>query len=240
MAIANIGTLKGVGSAIAGTASLAVTTLGATLPVGTLVVLGTAGVSGVSGVADNSTQAGTANSYTVRTTITQGAGGNITVAWCILTRSLLTTDTITITFSFTSSRCAARFSAWSGVDPSPLDANANAGVTASPLSVGPTGTLAGTGELAICHVGWLSTAVASGVVDTAGFTLASTSSGGATSRVEAIEAHNLGVGTAAQTDAMTFTSITSAAGEILTFKALAAAATARSESVVVRRTWAGA
>lgn len=194
-------------------------TVGLAVPAGTLLIVGvTNNGGGTFTIADNSAQAGTANSYTVRTAVVQGTA-RVQVAYCYLTRALLSTTTITITLS--ASRFAAAFYCFSGADPTPLDQSATKGVTTSPLSVGPTGVLAASTELAINMVGWFGGATTSGASGTtAGYTLGTPlNSGGVTSRVELVTAYKIGAGTAAETSAMTFTSITSAAGNLLTFKA---------------------
>lgn len=214
--------------------TLAVTGFGSTLPVGTLIVLGVTNNAGagVTTCVDNSTQAGTANSYTIRTRVASGSS-TMQVVWCVLTRSLLSTDSITVTMG-SASRRAMRVMAFSGAAAtSPIDKTASASTVASPLTVGPTAVLAQTGELAVCMRGWVGGAVASGFADSSGFTALSTSSGGVTPRVEAVEAYKLGVGTAAVTDSMTFTSMTGVSGELLTFKPVGGTAFNKSVSGAV-------
>lgn len=192
------------------------------MPVGTLVIIGATNSGGAafSTVTDNSTQTGAANSYTKLASVTSGTA-RVQVAYCYLTRALLSTDTITIVMSGSSPRAAIAFYSFSGANATPLDQSATKGVSTSPISVGPTGALSNTNELAINMVGWFGGAVTSGAASTtAGYTLGTPgNSGGVTNRVEIVPVYKIGVGTAAETSVVSFTSITSAAGNLLTFKA---------------------
>lgn len=222
MAIALITNL-GVASASSAT-TLTFTSFGVTLPAGTLITLAASiNTAADYTVIDNSSQPGTANAYAVRPRLTTGSA-TIQTCTCVLTRPILSTNSIILTWPGVISRRTARLYAWSGANATPLDKTATAGTTTNPLTVGPTATLAGTGELAINFVGWAGAAVTSGVVDNAGFTAVGTNSGGITTRTECIGSYKLGVGTAGVTDSMTFSSGT-VRGEMLTFKVLGTAYT---------------
>lgn len=71
-------------------------------------------ISGLS-CADNSTQAGTANTYTAVEAFVSGGTPGIIVFWCDVTRSILTTDAITLSFTGASKVCCLGISDWTGV-----------------------------------------------------------------------------------------------------------------------------
>lgn len=219
MAIALV-TSGGVPGAVSGI-STAISGFATPVPAGSLIVMGfsNSGAANVTAASDNSTQAGAANAYTIRARLATNPA-SIQVIWCMTTRALLTTDTITLTHD-SNSRRATRILVFSGVaTSSPLDQSATAGATVGALTVGPTGALAATGEVAIDMVGWFGGTTASGAADTSGYTLSRTSSGGLTNTVEAISTFKLNVGVAAESDSMSFSSFTAVRGELLTFKAI--------------------
>lgn len=212
-----------------GAASATSTTIipgGSGWAVGTLVTIGLATNGGggpITSISDNSTQAGAANSYTLRSVILQAGNQTIQVAWCILTRSLLATDTVTVNFA-TATRWAIREATFSGVQAiSPIDQSVSGSGVGSPLNSGSTAALGFSGELAISYCGWTGGAVASGVADTSGYTMASSSSSGVTARVESIQSHKFNANTAGESDNHTFTSITRAGIDLMTFIPIQAA-----------------
>lgn len=216
------------------------TTFGANIPIGTLILIGWACEFSTtpSTCADNSAQAGTANSYTIRSSVTATGlkGGTI---WCVTTRQIQTTDTITLTLvSSSPTRRSGRLLTFTGQGINPFDVAVVAtAVTVSPLVIGPSAALAGTDELSVGFGFWKGGAVLSGVADaTTGYTLvASSGSGGTTPRVETNISYKKTAGTAAETDTQSYTSITSAVGELLTFQPVPAP----KQIHLVRRTWAG-
>lgn len=176
----------------------------------------------VSSVADNSSQSGRANSYSIGTPRSGTTLSHGTV-YCLASRNILATDVITITLSAVATRRGATLRDWTLANGMPV-LDKSVGVTAdtsSPVTLPTSGTLAAADELAIAMRGWLGGAVASGYAHTtpAGFTNATSGlSAGVTTRVEANMSFddNLGASTAFADDA-TYTSITRAHGELLTF-----------------------
>lgn len=211
-----------------GALDMTFTGFSATIPVGTLVFIANCQNSGsaTTTCVDNSTQAGAANVWTVRAAV-NGTTHHGRIMWCVLTRSILTTDTITVHNTAPGSRQSGMLLTFTTPLGSPVDvAVASGTLTTSPCAVGPTATLAGTGELAMaCHY-WKGGAVASGVADaTSGYTLVTpTSSGGTTTNEEACVSYKPTAGTAAESNTKTFTSITNCVAEIITFKPAATAA----------------
>lgn len=115
-----------------------------TIPVGSLVVGVIAcnnNTLAASSLADNSTQAGAANSYVIGTPQGSGVGLSLCVWYCLkTTRAILVTDTITFTQGTAATRRAGTFNAWTPSNSNPvLDVSvgtANSGnVTTSPVSV---------------------------------------------------------------------------------------------------------
>lgn len=200
----------------------------ATIAVGSLIALyiisNTAQV--FSTCADNSTQAGTANSYTAEAAIT-GTGIKGQLIWCVATRSILSTDTITVTILGAATIRTGRMVTFTGVaTTSPRDSLVQNSFAASPVSL-TTAALASAGELCLLFTGWNNTAAGlSGVANSgAGFTLGAAATGtGGTTPEEVNYSSDLSVGTAAATDAHTFTSWNNMVGTIVTFLPLAAPA----------------
>lgn len=224
--------------------SYPLTGFSALIPAGSLIVccLGNNSAANTfTACSDNSTQAGTANAYTIRTVLAQanGTGG---LAWCYTTRDILTTDTLTMTAGTGISRRSWMMMAFSGTDPAPLDVTAKVeNVAASPVTMGATAALAGTGELAVAYSCVRASSSAMGFTDSSGYNaVAGVNSGGTSVRVEVNGAYQLNVGTAAETDAHAYTTFTSGCGELLTFKAAAAAAASLKTGIhVVARVWGG-
>lgn len=216
----------------------------ATIPVGTLWVMGWCGnlQSITAACSDNSTQPGAANVYNA----IAPAGGSVLsggIIWCMTTRAILTSDTITPTFSGAGfSRASARYKTFTGVDTaSPLDKTAQVNnLTASPCVMGPTAALVANDELAVSASFWKAGAALPGTASTAGYNVTVTNSGGTTTRVDVGLGHKLPVGTAAETDTHTWSSApTAGCGQIATFKAAAAApADPRPRIIRPRRAWA--
>lgn len=230
--------------AAASAATLTFTTWTTSVDVGSVVILGwCANVSGltVSTCADNSSQSGLANVYTVRTTLA-GATFSAGTIYAVLTRSIQVTDTITITLSGVATRRAGQgvgFNASNGN--AKLDKIGNVqNATTSPLTTSATGTLTATGDLGVNFAFWSGGAVASGWANTIAAWSSSTGglSGGTTPRVESNFAYNQNIsGTTSFTGGSTFTSITAGAGEVLTFTDLPQKLR---QGVIVRRTRDGA
>lgn len=221
----------------------------ATIPIGALIVLlqcsNAAAV--VSTVADNSTQAGAANTYDTTLGTVSGTTLKGGVIVCVATRSILTTDVITITYVGTASRRSGRLITFTGQasgTPTAIEdvASATNSVTASPITMGPTGALAGTGELVLGCSFWKGGGVLSGMADsTSGYTASpcAVGSGGTVTSVESNFSYKTTGGTGAETDSHTFTTFTSGCGIIVAFKPPAVAVTARSLISVVRRVGSG-
>lgn len=197
----------------------------------------------ISTVADNSTQAGAANTYVIAT---QGSG-TTTVCnpfYCLATtRAILSTDVITATLGATASRRAGQV--WTFVPPGQtpvLDVQAGAAaVSASPLVFGSTGALAEAGELALACMAYKSGG-ASGFSVPSGYASAGTynGSGGTVTIVEADIVYKANAGTAAEAPSITMATAPAsggAVGRILTFRSSPIVA-ARPKLAVVRRTWA--
>lgn len=217
--VANNSKATGSGSTVS---TLALTSFGAVIPAGTLLVLvwacATATHTGT--VADNSTQSGNANVYTV---FTAGAGATLSggFLWCYTTRQIQTTDTITLTMSATSPESSFQVLGFSGASANTqLDAffllNTK---TTSPFTMGATPAMAESGCLAVGLSGWKGGNATSGVAATSsGYTLVAGTQGGTTTRVETDASYNISVGTAATTSTHTFTSVTAGFGAILCFR----------------------
>lgn len=217
------------------TTAVSFTGFASTIQIGDLIVIGV-GVNGtaatIASVADNSSQAGTANSYTVRTTLTANnlTGVNI---WTIATRSILTTDTISVTLGATSNRRSGLFMRFSGaVATSPLDVTAKVqSVTNTPITMGPTAALAGSGELAVGMSFTRILVPAPTFSDsTSGYNAVTfATSGGTVETLNTGGSYKLSAGTAAETDAHTWVGLDAqggegGAGELLTFIPAASAA----------------
>lgn len=221
----------------------------ATIPIGTLLLLGYCSNSSstISTIADNSTQTGTANAYSVSLGTAVGTTLKGGLIWCVTTRSILTTDVITITFLAAATRRSGylvTFTGQNGSTPVDLSAVATAITTsASNLVMGPTAALAASGELAVGFSFYRGGLNPSGVSDaTSGYTLATANAGqaDATVNVETNYAWKTTAGTAAETDTQSFSNanLAAAVGIVATFQALVVPAVKR-QLVVVRRTWAG-
>lgn len=196
----------------------------------------------VSSLNDNSSQPGAANTYTNNTprSTTACSGGT---AYCKVTRRILTTDTITLTLNTSCTRRASNMGIFVPANGNPV-LDQLVGVTAdtsSPVQYATSGTLAAAASLIVPFGQWRGGAVGSGWVGFGGAGYAdldASSSGGSTSRHEARCRYNLNVGsTSAITISETYTSITTAHGELMTFTDIAVVQ--RPKLVVVRRTWAG-
>jgi hypothetical protein len=196
------------------------------IEVGDLIVLSwnaNAASQVVSSVADNSTQAGSANSYTVNPTRSGSALSAGTIYCRKATRKILTTDVITITIGAAQSLrsgCMAAF----------VPANAETelaivqGVTAditSPVTYAATGTLPDANCLLVQCSAWRGGAVDGGYGhNPSGWATANAGgfSGGGTSRHESHIAYILdSVTNGTVTCEDTYTSITNAHGEVLVF-----------------------
>lgn len=210
----------------ASAATITFTGFGATIPVGSLLVFdwdeNVASLT-VTSVADNSAQAGVANAYSINTPLS-GTTLSFGTVYCWVTRSILATDTITITLSAAGTRRGGTLRCWTLANGVPvLDRVASVTAdTTSPVTLASTGTLNASDELAVAMRGWLGGAVASGYAHTtpAGFTNATSGlSAGTSTRVEANMSFddNLASSTAFADDA-TYTSITRAHGQVLTFR----------------------
>lgn len=215
-----------------GALDMTFTGFGSTIPIGTFVYIANCQNTGsaTTTCVDNSTQTGAANVWTVRAAA-NGTTHHGRIMWCVLTRSLLTTDTITVHNTAPGSRQSGLLLTFNGPLASPVDVAAASGIlTTSPCAVGPTATLAGSAELAIAAHYWKGGAVASGVADaTSGYTLITpTSSGGITTREECCVSYKFPAGTAAESNTKSFTSISNCVAELMTFKPAAGAAVARS------------
>jgi hypothetical protein len=192
------------------------------IPVGTLIVVGFAqntATTTLSG-ADNSTQPGAANVYSLvsaqNTTLLTGGARR-----CEVTRPILPTDVITITTNLVATRRHGRLLTFTGGGSAGFDQVVDETVdTSSPIDIGPTGTLKSDGELVLGWSFWTGGAVLSGVADvTSGYTLvAGNGSGGITTRVETNVSYKTTATTAAETDSHSFTSITRALGCIEAFQ----------------------
>lgn len=96
----------------------------------------------VTGVADNSTQAGTANTYTVDVSgNTSGSSVSSYICSSVITRSILTTDTVTVTFSVAAAVLKfISLMAFYGPTASGADTTANATSSSTAPDSGFTGT----------------------------------------------------------------------------------------------------
>lgn len=210
----------------------------ATMAVGTLVVIGwnvNANQPNATSCADNSTQAGTANTWT----LLGGVGGaNLggSSVYCRLTRSILSTNVITVTLPIaTGNRRSGRMLSFTGVVAagSALEQGLNVNPqTTSPITLGPTSLVGpiSAGGLVLAFSYWRGGAVASGFSNsTGGYTaVATTSSGGTTSRHEVNAAYKSPTTTAAETDVHAFTSVTIVGGQIMVFKGVVGTAYTKS------------
>lgn len=222
--------------------SIAFTGFGGTIPIGALlfvIACGNAATFQASSVADNSTQAGTANSYVERG-FPNASALESEVYTTEVTRSILATDTITMTLSVTGTRVHGRAFYFTGMLTGGAAGNAHTtanGATVSPITCGATGALTDNGELGVMMSFWKGGAVLSGVSQsTSGYTLATpaTGSGGTTSRVECNFSYSTTVPNTGTTAAHAFTSISSGCATLYAFRpAAAAAAAARPRQNVV-------
>lgn len=197
----------------------------------------------VTSINDNSSQSGSANVYTVNTTRSTTAH-SFGTAYCRATRRLLTTDTITITLSnATGTRRASTLAVFVPANGNPV-LDKLVGVTAdttSPVTYATSGTLAAAESLVMPFGAWRGGAVGSGWVgfgSTGYANLTGSLSAGSTSRHEINGRYNLNVGsTSAIVVEETYTSITNAHGELMTFTDIPLRARNR---ILVRRTRSGA
>lgn len=182
----------------------------------------------VSTASDNSTQAGTANTYTVRATIS-GSVAQQAISLCLVTRKILTTDTITITISGASASRSGLLLRFTGVASTSVDQGASAvSIATSPITLGPTAALSGAGELAVGFSTYKGSSTTPTFSDsTSGYNaVQGVNSGAASNMIETCAGYNLSVGAAATTDAHTWvTGIGQLNGEILTFTPAAAGGT---------------
>ena len=199
-------------------------------------------------VADNSTQAGAANSYTVETPQGSGVALSLCVFYCLkTTRAILVTDTITFTQGVAATRRAGTFNAWTPSNSNPtIDAlvgTANSGmVTASPVSTTVPAN-SDPASLAVEFAAWTNGAVtgASGYSHTApasGWTSGVRVQSPSTAPViEVGVSWNANLGsTAGFTDTATYTSITRAFHNVRVVNDTPP----KQKLTVVRRTWARA
>jgi hypothetical protein len=173
---------------------------------------------GVNSVADNSVQSGTANAWS----LVSGIGAtNLTLgsSTCWLTRSILSSNTITVTLPSSASRRNLRLVTFRGFVVSPgfntTDLSTTT-VTTSPVLLTPgVAGVGNIGNLVVGASGWLGGAVASGVANSnADWTLITAAgSGGTTTRVEVNVAWGQGIGAVTN---HSFTSITRATSRVLT------------------------
>jgi hypothetical protein len=218
----------------------------ATIPVGTLIVLGWMGSvtdATLATCADNSSQAGSANTYTaLATQSTSGPSDQGGLIWCVTTRSILATDVVTITAA-SSSRRNGRMVTFTGQAASPFDTSANqAAVTSQPYAIGPTATLAETNELVIGASFVASAAPPVGFSDsTTGYTaIVGAGSGGTGTPVVVCMSYKTTAGTAAETDTHAYSGTWSKAmGQIMAFKQAAASTATSKPPTRVRRVWSG-
>lgn len=213
-------------------ATFTFTAFGATIPAGTLLDIGVGGnLDTRAGSAnakiltcnDNSTQAGIANIYLPMVANVGGTTVGLIRVRCFTTRAILTGDTITVTVTGgTFSRRSALLTAWSGASAAtqPDKTADQSARVASPITMGATAVLAESAvELAVAMSIWRGGAVLSGFTQGAGYTaIAGASSGGTTPNTEVNGSYKVNVGTAAETETHTFTSFSSGAGKIVTYR----------------------
>jgi hypothetical protein len=181
--------------------------------------------------ADNSTQAGAANTY-VNATLASGSTNIGVPVYCLsVTRSILATDVITVTFNATASRRDGRLHTW--VPPGgavSLDVQSGAAnVAASPLVFASTGAIAEAGSLAVACMAYKSGSV-SGFSVPAGYTASGSfaGSGGTVTIEEGDVVWKGNAGTAAEAPSWTMaTAPTSAVGRLLVFRSPAIASRPR-------------
>ena len=216
------------------------------IEVGDLIILhwdANAASKTVVSIADDSVQAGAANSYTVRATRSATAHSAGT-AYCLkTTRKIVVNDEIVVTIDAAHTRRAGCMAAFV-----PGNGNAALGVTngvtgdtSSPVTYGATGTLSDAHSLLAQCGGWRGGAVDAGYGhNPSGWaTVTPGKSGGTSARAESHIAYILDSGTNGTiTCEDTYTSITNAHGEVLEFTDIAVAA-ARPRIVIPRRVWAG-
>jgi hypothetical protein len=196
----------------------------ATIPIGSFLFMFCAAnvASTFLSASDNSAQAGTANTY-VNATIASGSTLIGIPVYCLsITRSILSTDVITVTFNATASRRNGRMHTWVPPGATPvLDVQAGAAaVTASPLVFASTGALAETNELAVACMAYKAGSV-SGFSVPSGYTASGSfaGSGGTVTIVEGDVVWKGNAGTAAEAPSITMaTTPTSAVGRLLTFR----------------------
>lgn len=200
------------GSSVTGST---ITFTGVDYPALTLLVFGwCANVASLTATcSDNSTQSGSANTYTLGS-LMNGTTFTSQAIYCFLTREILSTDTITITLSTTASRTAATGCSFTCDSNNPIFDNATSvrvGASTSPVTTSSSGTLHQASELGVAFSGWKGGAVASGSFFGASqlsspSTHSESSSGGTVSRV----AHRITVGaTTANTSGTTSWTYTS-------------------------------
>jgi len=198
----------------------------------------------VSTLADNSTQSGSANTYTNNTAraTTAHSGGT---AYCVATRKILTTDVVTVTLSAAGTRRSGNLGAFVPANGNPA-LDIVAGVTADTSSpVGySTGTLSKAASLIVPFGQWRGGGQLSGW---SGFgaggwaNLTSATSGGTTARNEVNSRYNLNIGsTSSVALSDSYSTITTAHGEVMVWNDEVPNPPPRSGIIVVRRTWARA
>lgn len=196
-----------------------------TIPVGTLIIIGWSGsVNSVvdATCSDNSTQAGTANSYTilgVQTTTGPSIAGSL--IYCDpTTRSILSTDVITVTTA-ASTRRNAKLLTFTGQDPAgSFDVSADeAASSTSPYAIGPTAALSSTNELVVGFASIQTTSAPTITDGTTGYTVvAGSGSGGTAIQQYAVLSYKTTAGTTAETDTQTYgTGFSRAVGQIAAF-----------------------
>lgn len=197
----------------------------APIEVGTLLVLHmtTNTAFTVSSTADNATGVGVANNYIPLATNTAPAIPNGKTIYCLVTRRILTTHTVTITIGAAATVRTGRMITVTGAGPpSVLDplSPTQAASGASPMSVGPTAAPKQSGEFAVLFTVWNNTALGlSGVANSgAGWTLGATDTGNGTATPYEVNYSYRKDASAALTDAHTFTAWSNIGGEIVSFK----------------------
>lgn len=227
--------------------------VGLTIPVGTLCIAHfvanlNSGAGTIGGVSDDSSQSGAANTWTVQRVSEVGATLDSVVAWCVLTRSLVSGNVVTVDWgTFTCTRRCSRMICFT-------PSNNNVAIetdtvvtndTASPLVGTGSGTQSRSDNCGVALWAWRGGGVASGWSGTApsGWVnqAASISSGGTTTRVETNMRYedNLAATTAIAAPSATVTSVSTSVIHLLTFSDAPVVVTRRAAIRVVSRTWAG-
>lgn len=211
-------------AAITATASTIVLTPSFDIPAGTLVIIGWCCTTASRTATCADTASGAQSNANVYTYYFAGAGATLSggAFMCYTTRDIISAnfDTITVTMNSTATQASVNLVAFTGASAdTQLDVFFQANTkTASPITMGATPTLTESGSLVVAITGWKGGNVADGFTTSSGYTTASGLRAGTTTSCETDISYKLSAGTAAETPAHSFTSITAGFGMALVFR----------------------